>query len=341
MLLKKKSTLKKQIDSFLKQNEGIKIEGVIANKVASQEQVEAIRKAVNGMGGPVFLGGVKVIKYPKSTVNDGDNIEDPVNPSLLLRNKVVACGKAVGEAINFEELDKISKKCFPVRVNKKILTGALRQQKIAVADDVAFHLTVQDNLDLIRREGGTVVTFSPITDIKLPKGVQALYLPHGYLHLYAADLERNKMLRSELLKFINDGGVVYAEGSATSYLCNEVILSDGVSYDMVGAINARATAIVSEEQWISPEYCSVVTLQDTVIAERDKLLRGYRELRWNFDILEEIQSGFEYVQSFEGHENEESLYGGLMPTPNIIASRMLFHWGIDLSIANRFVHWNS
>ena len=332
-----KMSLKEQIDSFIEVNPEVEIAAIIASKAQDKEQSSFIEEAVDGMGGPVFLGATLV----DEKLRRPDGLGDSVNPSLLPRSAVVGFAKMIREGLRLENMKDVAQGRQKVKVRKSLLSAASRQKKIAVADDVAFHLTVQDNLDLIRREGGTLSAFSPITDLKLPSNCKAIYFPSGYVHLYAADLERNKTLRTEIAKFIADGGVVYAEGSAASYLCEHVILSDGTEYEMLGAIPARASATIAEDEWVEPEFCSVVTFEDSVLSEKDVLLRGYRERRWRIEILSKVELAFEYVKKVVGENDTNPSYSGMMPTQNVIASNMQFHWAIRPQIARRFVQFSS
>ena len=103
--------------------------------------------------------------------------------------------------------------------------------RIGVARDRAFCFYYEDSLDLLRQLGAELVPFSPLTDERLPDGVQGLYLGGGYPELYAAQLEENRTLRGQLREAVHAGMPCIAECGGFMYLTQSI-----AGRAMVGAL---------------------------------------------------------------------------------------------------------
>ncbi len=109
--------------------------------------------------------------------------------------------------------------------------------RIGVARDRAFCFYYEDSLDLLRQLGAELVPFSPLTDERLPNGVQGLYLGGGYPELYAAQLEENHALRRQIRDAVHTGMPCIAECGGFMYLTQAI-----AGRAMVGAL--RGTALI-------------------------------------------------------------------------------------------------
>jgi len=103
--------------------------------------------------------------------------------------------------------------------------------RIGVARDRAFCFYYEDSLDLLRQLGAELVPFSPLTDERLPNGVQGLYLGGGYPELYAAQLEENHALRRQIRDVVYAGMPCIAECGGFMYLTQAI-----AGHAMVGAL---------------------------------------------------------------------------------------------------------
>ena len=79
--------------------------------------------------------------------------------------------------------------------------------------------------------GAELVPFSPLTDERLPDGVQGLYLGGGYPELYAAQLEENHALRRQIRDVVYAGMPCIAECGGFMYLTQSI-----AGRAMVGAL---------------------------------------------------------------------------------------------------------
>ncbi len=327
------------VQGFLHRDIDHQIVGIIANRVRDKGHLQRIKRAIESVERATFLGGVMFVDETNEA--DGATRRDALNPSLLPRSRLVNLGKMVQLGVNIALVRELAENAGMITVPERVVAGATRLARIAVADDAAFHLTIQDNLDLLRRAGGDLVAFSPLADLKLPSKAAAVYLPGGYLHLYAADLQLNKSMLMALNEFAAAGGIIYAEGAALPYLCRKVVISSGESFEMVGIVNATATSLIDDTTPSKLVYCEVNTAEDTVIAQFGDRFRGFVDTRWVVQVDEEIPKCFHILDRMSLGKKSQggslSLLGGISPYPNVIASTVHAHWGSNSKMATLFM----
>lgn len=133
------------------------------------------------------------------------------------------------EAKDYEENEMQSPKSFQKE-----------KAKIAVAVDEAFCFYYQDNLGLLSEMGAEIVTFSPLHDRELPKGIGGLILGGGYPELYASELSANMSMKEQIAEAIRSGMPYLAECGGFMYLHEEMEDMEGHAYPMCGVIPGRS-----------------------------------------------------------------------------------------------------
>jgi len=110
------------------------------------------------------------------------------------------------------------------------------QVKIGVIFDQVFNFYYPENFEGLRQWGADLVFINSLQD-RLPQ-VDGLYVGGGFPEFFLEKLEKNKELRQDLWKAIDQGLPVYAECAGLMYL-SQKIHWQGRSYEMVGAIPAE------------------------------------------------------------------------------------------------------
>jgi cobyrinic acid a,c-diamide synthase len=333
-----RESFKAVIEGFARHTPDVEIAGVIASWVENEAQSDLLRSVVESMNGPVYLGGVQGAD-PNLIECDLEEVDRLRTPSLLSRKRLVAAGEIVQAGVDIEALRKLSSRARRIEVPSTLLDGASRICRIAVADDAAFHLTVQDNLDLIRRAGGELVAFSPLADVKLPNRTKAIYLPNCYLHNYAQDCAANKAMLAAIREFVRAGGAIYAEGGSAAYLCRRVVLGDGRAFDMVGAVPATASAALDGENFVEPEYCEVVSL-GSILGPEGTRLRGLRERRWVIRLEERLKNAFmlrSRAETIDPPDEETAPVEGAVMSERCCITSVCCHWASQPGAAEHFI----
>lgn len=111
--------------------------------------------------------------------------------------------------------------------------------RVAVARDEAFCFLYEDNLELLRELGVSLVEFSPLHDEKLPEDIQGLLLPGGYPELYARQLSENISMCDSIRKALNEGLVCQAECGGFLYLQQSLEDMEGKEWPMAGVLGGK------------------------------------------------------------------------------------------------------
>lgn len=117
---------------------------------------------------------------------------------------------------------------------------------------------------------GSVVFVDPEADQNLPE-VDILLIGGGFPEVYASGLEANRALRSDIRRFVDRGGHVYAECGGLMYLTDSLVYNDR-EYDMVGAIQGATTLT---RRPVAHGYAVAKVLSDTPIAPAGTTLKGH------------------------------------------------------------------
>jgi cobyrinic acid a,c-diamide synthase len=149
-------------------------------------------------------------------------------------------GEKLKSYLDVEQILSISKRfkmpsSSPVPVKDKGRQEGPRV-KIGVIFDQVFNFYYPENLEGLRQWGADLVFINSLQD-RLPQ-VDGLYIGGGFPEFFLEKLEKNKELRQELWKAIEQGLPVYAECAGLMYL-SQKIHWQGRSYEMVGAIPAE------------------------------------------------------------------------------------------------------
>lgn len=320
----------------------LSIRGVIANFVEDDAHDEQLRFAITRLAEQIpaltYLGGVRSGDATLLGGIEGAGHFD--NASLLSRSRLVAAADLVQASVDLNALQRVAATASPIEAFGVRYSSSSGISRVAVADDQAFHMLYQENLDLIRRSGAELVAFSPLADQKLPSRIKGVYLPSGYMHLYASDLEANVGLMDSLRNFAFSGGAIFAEGNAVGMLCNEVELFGGRVFSMSGILPATASAIVSESHYMEPVYCEVSVRSENIVAAEGMRFRGVRDIRFAIRLREAVVSCFDTVDRTElnttNPEGPLIVQEGLSPLPNVLATTVSANWASEPLLAQHF-----
>ena len=153
-----------------------------------------------------------------------DEVED-------LREKLRQLAEAAEKTLELDALLEIAHNAPVLDFTPPVLPEKGAPVRIGVARDRAFCFYYEDSLDLLRQLGAELVSFSPLTDERLPNGIQGLYLGGGYPELYAAQLEENHALRRQIRDVVYAGMPCIAECGGFMYLTQAI-----AGRAMVGAL---------------------------------------------------------------------------------------------------------
>lgn len=138
--------------------------------------------------------------------------------------KIEHLGTLAEDHINIDELIELasSARTLEVEGDDEIKFKNDCALKMAVARDDAFCFIYQENLDILEKMNVEIVYFSPISDDRLPTGIDALYLPGGYPELHLDELSSNESMLKDIKEKIEGGLPTLAECGGFLYLHRSV-----------------------------------------------------------------------------------------------------------------------
>ncbi len=107
--------------------------------------------------------------------------------------------------------------------------------KIGVIQDAAFSFYYPENLEALKKLGADVIPINSLIDSHLPGDLDGLYIGGGFPEVFAAELEKNTALRSDIRKAGEKGLPIYAECGGLMYL-GRSIQTSSQNFEMVGLL---------------------------------------------------------------------------------------------------------
>lgn len=206
---------------------GLRIAGVIANRVASQRHAQLVAEGMRSAGLPL-LG---MIPHDER-LNNGD---------LDSETRIRQVAAAIEPHINWARLLEVSGKIpapSPPRP-AKIYAAATAQKyaglRLAVARDEAFRNYYGDLFRWLDHLGIEAVPFSPLRDTQVPPGVDGMLLGGGPVDKHAAELAANRPMLEAVRSAFEAGVPIYAEGGGYEYLLQDLVDGDK-RYHLTGCI---------------------------------------------------------------------------------------------------------
>ncbi|MGT2756260.1 cobyrinate a,c-diamide synthase [Streptococcus ovuberis] len=245
----------------------VTIAGVIVNRVASEQHYELIKGAIERYTSVEVLG-----YFPKNIA-----VELPSRHLGLIPDVELA-----GLDQSFEQLGEMALAHVRLeRLLEKVEAPRLLQDspfevkndtplRLGYALDEAFHFYYEDNLDLLREAGVTLVPFSPLADQQLPDA-DAYYFGGGFPEMYAEALMANQAFRQSVLEAHEAGKPIYAECGGLMYLGEALETADGV-YEMVGIFEGKSVMTPRLKRF---GYCEAKTQVPSLFGPSGTRVRGH------------------------------------------------------------------
>lgn len=219
---------------------GVRIAGVVLNRVARSRQELLVRTSIEQHCGIPVLGSVPRLENPYL----GERHLGLVPPvEHAASEETIEFLREVAEAyLDLPALARLAAGAPPLPATGEKRGENRRGQqdvRIGVIRDAAFQFYYPENLEALERQGATLVPVSALGDPSLPS-VEALYIGGGFPETRAAALAANATFRSSLRQAVDEGLPVYAECGGLMYL-GESLVIDGITHPMVGVFPVSFT----------------------------------------------------------------------------------------------------
>lgn len=213
---------------------GVRVAGVVLNRVGSDRHEELCRGALESAGVPV-LGA---IRRDDAVVNPSRHLGliPAAERGAAAVRAVERLGALVERSCDVEALVRLAGTAPPLPGPVWDPAGEVEpvagRPVVAVAGGPAFTFSYGEHVELLRAAGADVAVFDPLRDAALPDGTAALVIGGGFPEVHAAELAANAPMLASVAAF---GGPVAAECAGLLYLCEEL---DGQA--MCGLVPGRA-----------------------------------------------------------------------------------------------------
>jgi cobyrinic acid a,c-diamide synthase len=213
----------------------INIAGVILNNLGGSRHESKLREVIAHYTDVPVIGAIQ--HDARLTIIERHLGLMPSNESSESVARINALGAAIESQVDIDKLIAISAKP-PLKVHLATATTvtfpSTNTVKIGIAQDRAFGFYYADDLDALVAAGAEIIPFDTTSDKHLPN-VDALFIGGGFPEVFAAELEANSSMRSDIKNAIDQGMPVYAECGGLMYLSRQISYK-GNTHAMVGAI---------------------------------------------------------------------------------------------------------
>ena len=269
----------------------VRIVGAIVTN-ANQRQLDKLRIAVESEG-LEFLGYV-----PKSY--DVEEVMQYRHLGLMHAGEVDTrqLMDVFRDASNFIDVNKVFKIARefsePIEVRDYSGLNEMREVtarlRVGILSGRVFTFYYPETIERISNFTSDIKFIDPEKDQELGE-LNLLLIGGGFPEVYGKYLEKNRSLRSEVRRFIDSGGYLYAECGGLMYLTNSIIHNDE-EYEMVGAIDAT-TIMHRRPMWYG--YAKARVIRDSIIGNANSVLMGH-EFHYSSLIL---HGNYDFVIKYE------------------------------------------
>jgi cobyrinic acid a,c-diamide synthase len=185
------------VRGFASYDSGVRIAGVILNRVGSERHRALVADAIAAVDVPIVgaLPRENAMALPERHLGlvqakEHGDLAARLDRLAILAERHIDLGKVAAAAANFPQ---------PLASAAPALNPP--GQRIALASDAAFSFIYPHILEGWRRAGAEIVTFSPLNDEAPPESGTCCWLPGGYPELHAGALADAHHFRSGLVRF--------------------------------------------------------------------------------------------------------------------------------------------
>ena len=299
---------------------GLRVGGVICNRVGSRRHLDILRQAcAEVVGGLPKSPGIAIPERHLGLHSADEHSATTVE----------AWAQVVAEWCDVERMLEVAARHELLPALAPYILEPTARTRIGIAMDEAFHFYYDENLRLLRQAGAELVEFSPIRDRLLPE-VDGLYLGGGYPEVHAKALAENETMRRQVYDFCGSGKPVYAECGGLMYLCSGIRLGDGSHYPMAGWFGADA---VMAERLQALGYVTAVTKRSTILGPAGQQFRGHQFRYSTLDWEAVEESAYALTVRRNATVSDEGY-----TRANVIGSYVHAHWASNAGIAQCFVN---
>jgi len=251
---------------FMTYDPGVRIAGVVLNRVGSPRHRKLAGEAIEALGLPIFGSIPKLDDFALPERHLGLVQAEEIPKLEAILESIAA---RVAEHVDIDALLGLAAPLAPANETAEAL--APPGQTIALARDAAFSFVYPHLVDGWRAQGATIVPFSPLEDEAPPADCDTCWLPGGYPELHAGKLAAATNFLEGLRAFARDK-FVHGECGGYMVLGEALIDAAGVTHPMAGLL-PLTTSFAKRKMTLG--YREAVLADDCALGKKGARLRGH------------------------------------------------------------------
>ncbi len=221
------------VRGFRDHHPGLRLAGVVLNRVGSASHATILTEALDDIGMTV-VGVVR--RDDKLTWRDRHLGLVPVSERPNDAAAALApLAAAMAASCDLDAIAAIARSAPRRDVSPPTVPDFVGRVRVAVAGGPAFTFCYEDNLEALRAAGAEIVTFDPLRDEQLPDDIDGVIVGGGFPEVFGEHLAGNVALAADVRRRVANGLVTWAECGGLLWLAES--LDD---QPMVGAVPAVA-----------------------------------------------------------------------------------------------------
>jgi cobyrinic acid a,c-diamide synthase len=216
---------------------GVRIAGVVLNRVASARHEDLVRRAMAGAGISV-LGALPrhaPIKLPERHLGLVQAEE-----FSRLDEMIAEAARLVAERVDLDKLLLLAECAWTASTSKSVPRATPPGQRIALAHDAAFSFIYPHMIEGWHAAGAEIMPFSPLADEEPNDAADVCWLPGGYPELHAGRIAANLRFHRALQAF-GQTRPVHGECGGYMVLGTGLIDAKGVRHEMTGLLGLETS----------------------------------------------------------------------------------------------------
>jgi len=317
------------VQGFERFDPDVRFAGVVFNRIGSPKHLTYLREALAGHVTMPCLGGIprdEAIGIPERHLGLHTADDHPLDQD--------AADRLATLVENHVDLDRLLEMATHLSAPDPAGPASGRRSedtvRIGVARDPAFCFYYPDNLEILADHGAEIIFFSPLTDSRLPEGLDGLYFGGGYPELQAEQLAANRGLRAMVKGCSLAGMPIYAECGGFMYLCEQLTDAGGKTWPMAGCF-PMGTRMLTRRRALG--YREIRLAKASPLGPPGLVGRGHE---FHYSELTEEPPGITTVYAATPRSGEILREEGYL-VRNTLGSYIHLHFGSNPDMAKHFV----
>jgi len=216
---------------------GVRIAGVVLNRVASPRHEDLVRRAMTGVGISVIgaLPRHAPIAMPERHLGLVQAEEQ-----ARLGDLIAEAARLIAECIDLDALLRLAECDWSPQGASSGATVTPPGRRIALARDAAFSFVYPHMLEGWRAAGAEIMPFSPLADEAPDANADVCWLPGGYPELQAGRLAASQRFRQALAAFAITRPV-HGECGGYMVLGTGLVDAQGMHHEMTGLLGLETS----------------------------------------------------------------------------------------------------